>query len=162
MRCNCNKEIHVEDPKAIFGEYCRSHGMRYTRERGMIIDEIYRRDGHFDIDSIFLRIRNRNTKIKLAKASIYRTLPHLVGAGLIRESLTDEGHACYEHTLGHSHHDHMKCMGCGKILEFYEKQIDQIEQKLCKKRGFRMLWHTHVIGGYCRKCLKKELKKEMR
>lgn len=145
----------MEHPKTIFREYCGSRRMRYTREREIIIDEIYRKDGHFDIDSLFLRIRNRHPKIRLAKGSIYRTLPHLVRAGLIRESLADEGHTCYEHTLGHSHHDHMKCMGCGSIFEFYEKRIDDIQQKLCEKRGFRMLWHTHVIGGYCSKCRKK-------
>lgn len=156
MGYNCDKETDMEDPKAIFREYCGSHGMRYTREREMIIDEIYRKDGHFDIDSLFLRIRNRHPNIKLAKGSIYRALPHFIRTGLIRKSFTDEGHACYEHTLGHSHHDHMKCIGCGRIFEFYEKQIDRIQQKLCKKRGFTMLWHTHIISGYCAKCRKKK------
>lgn len=144
--------MNIHDAKAIFKEYCRKQRMRYTAERDVIIEEAYRRDGHFDIDNLFLRIRNRHAHIKLAKGSIYRTLPHLIEAGLIRGSLTDEGHACYEHTLGHEHHDHMKCLGCGKIFEFYESDIDAIQQKLCKKRKFKMLYHTHVIEGYCQKC----------
>lgn len=145
----------MEDPKAIFREYCASHDLRYTPERGMIIDEIYRKDGHFDIDSLFLRIRNRHSETKLAKGSIYRTLPHLVMAGLIRKSLTHEGCACYEHTLGHPHHDHMQCVGCGKIFEFCDEKMDQRQHELCRKRDFEMLWHTHVIGGYCAKCRNK-------
>lgn len=144
----------MADPKTILREYCGRKDMRYTRERAMIVDEIYRKDGHFDIDGLFLRIRARHPKTRLAKGSIYRTLPHLIQAGLIRESLTDEGRACYEQTLGHTHHDHMKCVRCGKIFEFYEKRIDEMQQELCRKRGFRMLWHKHVIGGYCSKCRK--------
>lgn len=145
----------MKDPKALFKEYCRRHGMRYTPERGVIIDEIYRKDGHFDIDGLFLRIRTRNSGTKLAKGSIYRTIPHLLQAGLIRASLTEEGHICYEHTLGHDHHDHMKCIGCGRIFEFYEKGIDRIQERLCERRHFKMLWHTHVIGGYCEGCQKR-------
>ncbi len=145
----------MEDPKAIFKEYCKNKGMRYTSEREVIIGEIYRKDGHFDIDGLFLRIRNRYPEIKLAKGSIYRTLPHLIQAGLIRESLTDEGHVCYEHTLGHQHHDHLKCMGCGRIFEFYDQRIDRAQRQVCDNLKFKMFWHTHVIGGYCSKCQKK-------
>lgn len=144
----------MEDPKAIFRDYCRKNALRYTPERALIIDEMYRKDAHFDIDSLFLRIRNRYSKVKLAKGSIYRTIPHLIKAGLVRESLTDEGRICYEHTLGHTHHDHMKCIGCGKVSEFYEEGIDDMQRKLCKKRRFKMIWHTHVIGGYCAECQK--------
>lgn len=146
----------MDNPIDIFKQYCKNNGMRYTPEREVIIAEIYRKDGHFDIDELFLRIRNRYPKIKLAKGSIYRTLPHLIRAGLIRESLTEEGHACYEHILGHEHHDHMKCMGCGRIFEFYENSIDKSQQELCRKRNFKMLWHTHVIGGYCKRCSRKQ------
>ena len=142
----------MKEPRAVFRSYCANHGMRYTRERELVIDEIYRQDGHFDIDGLFLRIRNGHPHSRLAKGSIYRTLPHLIKAGLIRASLTDEGRICYEHTLGHSHHDHMKCVGCGTIFEFYDKRIDELQQELCRTLGFTMLWHTHIIGGYCPKC----------
>lgn len=147
-----NKRRNTQEPKTIFKEYCRKKGMRYTPERDVIIGEMYRRDGHFDIDNLFLRIRNRHPQIKLAKGSIYRTLPHLIGARLLRGSLTSDGRVCYEHTLGHQHHDHMKCLGCGKIFEFFENDIDTLQQALCKKRKFKMLYHTHVIEGYCQKC----------
>ena len=142
----------MDNPKSIFKEYCRKNGMRYTADREIIIDEIYRKDGHFNIDELFLRIRNRDPDIRLARGSIYRTLPHLIRTGLIRESLAEEKHICYEHMLGHEHHDHMKCVACGKIFEFYEKEIDQLQRELCKRRDFNMLWHLHVIGGYCKRC----------
>ena len=146
----------MESPKIVFKEYCKENGMRFTPEREVIIEEAYRKDVHFDIDSLFLRIRNRHPEMKLAKGTIYRTLPHLISAGLIRESLMDDGHVCYEHTLGHQHHDHLKCIGCGEIFEFYDKEIDNAQKRVCDKRTFNMLWHIHVIGGYCSKCQKKE------
>ncbi len=143
-------------PKIVFKEYCVKNGMRFTRERHMIIDEIYRQHGHFDIDNLFLRIRNRYPRTKLAKGSIYRTLPHLIEAGLIRASLTEDGHVCYEYTLGHAHHDHMKCLKCGRVFEFYDSRIDRIQQDICRKRNFEMRRHMHVIGGYCSKCQKEK------
>lgn len=131
--------------------------MRYTPERGVIIDEIYREDGHFDIDNLFIRIRNRYPKIKLARGSIYRTIPHLIQAGLIRESLTNEGRICYEHILGHTHHDHLKCLSCEQVYEFYVEEIDKRQSELCKKRKFKMVSHMHVIYGYCAKCKKTQM-----
>ncbi|MFC1576818.1 Fur family transcriptional regulator [Candidatus Omnitrophota bacterium] len=142
----------MKEPAVIFKSHCRERGMRYTPEREMIINEIYRKDGHFDIDELFMRIRSRHPKIKLAKGSIYRTLPFLIDAGLVRRSLSDARHACYEHTLGHSHHDHLKCVGCGRIFEFSEDRIDKAQKEVCDKFKFKMLWHVHVVSGYCMRC----------
>ena len=142
----------MPNPIAIFKEYCKKKGLRYTPEREVIIEEIYSKDGHFDIDNLFLRIRNRHPKLKIAKGSIYRTLPHLMESGLIRESYMKGSCLYYEHTLGHAHHDHMRCIQCGKEFEFYEKKIDKIQETICKRKKFEMIGHIHVLIGYCEKC----------
>jgi len=147
-----------EDPINIFRKYCKINELRYTPEREIIIEEIYRKYEHFDIDSLFLRIRKKYPNIKLAKGSIYRTIPHLLEAGLIRVSFTDNGHSCYEKTLGQQHHDHMKCLKCGTIFDFYSEKIDQLQEAVCKKFGFEMVWHVHMLGGYCSKCRSKKSK----
>lgn len=149
-----------KDPKVIFKEYCKTNEMRYTPERDIVIEEIYRKYEHFDIDSLFLRIRKSHPKIKLAKGSIYRTIPHLLKAGLIRLSFTDNGHSCYEKTLGHQHHDHMKCVDCGTVIDFYSKEIDRLQDTICKKLNFKMIWHVHMLGGYCSKCKSKKPRKQ--
>jgi len=143
------------DPKEIFKEYCKKNELRYTPERGVVIDEIYEKDGHFDIDKIFLQIRNRHPNLKLAKASIYRNIPHLIKAGLIRESFHKDGHTFYEHILGHSHHDHMRCLKCGMVFEFYSDPIDKAQQSICKRRKFNLIDHVHILLGFCEKCNKK-------
>jgi len=144
------------NPKEIFKSYCEKNGMRYTPERDVIIEEIYRKEEHFDIDNLFLRLRNRYTNIRLAKGSIYRTLPHLIKAGLLRLSFTDQGHMCYERTIGHKHHDHMKCLGCGLVLEFLCQEIEDLQESMAKKLKFKIIWQLHVLSGYCEKCLKEK------
>ena len=142
----------MANPKSILKECRKLNGMRNTPERNVIIEEIYRKDKHFSIDNLYMRIRNRYPNIKLAKASIYRTIPHLINAGLIRESYVEEGHVCYEKTLGNSPHEHMRCLKCGKILEFYDKGIEKEEQSLCRRRNFKIVRHTFLLEGYCEKC----------
>jgi Fur family ferric uptake transcriptional regulator len=139
----------------IFKEYCTNKGLRYTSQRDIIIKEIYKIEGHFDVDKLYICICNRFLDTKLSKVSIYRNILHLIEAGLIRESLNEKNLICYEHTLGHEHHDHMKCLKCGKVFEFFEPEIDKLQKSLCEKRGFNMTSHIHVIKGYCLKCQKK-------
>ena len=152
----------MPDPKTIFKHFCKQNDMRYTPERELIIDEIYLKDGHFDVDQLFLRLRNKYPKIKLARGSIYRTIPILISAGLIRESFHKDGHAFFEHILGRTHHDHMKCLNCGKIFEFYSRDIDKIQESICKKRKFMIVDHVHILIGYCEKCSIKGLNKRCR
>ena len=144
----------MERPVKAFRQYCKENKMRNTPERELIIKEIYRVDEHFDVDRLFLRIRNRYPKLKLSKVSIYRALPHLIKAGLICEVFSDSGAICYEHVLGHDHHDHMKCLTCGAVIELYEKKIDEMQQKICDRLDFEIVRHIHVIEGYCKKCRK--------
>jgi Fur family transcriptional regulator, ferric uptake regulator len=142
----------AKEPEMIFREYCATHGMRYTRERQMIIKEICRKEGHFDVDGLFARIRGANPGSKLAKVSIYRNIPHLLGAGIIRISLSRQGHLCYEQALGRKHHDHMLCVKCGRVFEFYDPVIDKRQAAICREHDFDMQWHTHVIFGLCADC----------
>lgn len=152
----------MSDALEIFKGYCRNNNMRYTPERELIIKEAYRKDGHFYVDELFLRIRNKNKDTKLSKASIYRAIPHLIRAGLIRESLASDGRICYEHSLGHEYHDHMECIVCGNILEFYDKRISGLQEDICKNMDFHMISQVNVIKGICSSCAKKNSIKNKR
>lgn len=146
------------DPKVIFKKYCEDNDMRYTPERDIIIEEFYRKYEHFDIDTLFFRIRKNYADTKLAKGSIYRTLPHLIDAGLIRISFIDQGNIYYERTVGHSHHDHMRCLDCGKIYDFFSEEIENIQESIAKKLKFTIDWQMHVLSGYCEKCNARKVK----
>jgi len=148
------------NPKEHFRQYCKKNNMRYTPERAFIIDQIYKIHSHFNVDNLFIQIRKQYPKTKLARGSVYRTIPHLINSGLLRESLTEESRICYEHTLGHPHHDHLKCLECGRIFEFYDQSIDKKQQEICKNHKFIMKSRLHIIYGYCPYCKKRKLNKK--
>ncbi|HID10853.1 MAG TPA: transcriptional repressor [Candidatus Latescibacteria bacterium] len=133
-------------------QYLRERGLRFTPEREAILEEAVSIHGHFDVSDIFTRLRERGSRISMA--TVYRTLNLLVEAGLLREIITDEKHKHYEHIYGHTHHDHLFCIRCGKIVNFEEPQIEELQQKVCEREGFEPKYHRLQIMGYCRGCRK--------
>lgn len=146
----------------VFREYIRKVGLRNTPERETIIQEIFLTHDHFDVDSLYLRLRNRKNYI--SKASLYRTIPLLIECGLIREVFFEDGHMHYEHIYGHDHHCHFRCLGCKKIIEFKQDEVLDIERKLSKSHGFEVTGHSLELFGRCQSCLtrKKETPQKWR
>lgn len=148
---NKTSKPKVSQAIKLFREYCSKKKMRYTPERETIIRAIYGSNGHFNVDNLFSRIRTRNPHCSIAKTSIYRSVPHFLEAGLLRESAAG-GQVLYERTLGHESRDHFRCIGCGKIVEFSSPQLSLAQEKICKAKKFTILWRTNMINGYCREC----------
>jgi len=142
--------VKRDDIYHYFRDFIKSKDLRYTPEREIIVKEVFANRAHFTIDELYSR--TRKTHKKLAKSSIYRTLPLLVKSGLVKEVLYENGEFRYERVYGYEHHDHMKCLGCGKIMEFREKKIERFQDKVCKKYGFLMRDHKLEIRGYCKAC----------
>ena len=152
---NVKEQEKIEEALSLFKEYCTKKKMRYTPERELIIREIYSADGHFNVDHIYSEIRKNNPQSKIAKTSIYRSVPFFLDAGLLRESVAEAGEVLYERTLGRFEHDHFRCLGCGTLLEFYSEDLEKAQKKICEKEQFKVLWRTNVINGYCRSCSEK-------
>jgi len=136
----------------VFREYLKAKGLKFTKERAMIVRNISIRDGHFDPEELYIGMREKG--LKVSKASIYRTLPLLLECGLIEQVERTEKHAHYEKTFGRNHHDHMLCISCGSVIEFYSEVLEDIQNKICSKKGFCGVTHTLEIKGYCSKCRK--------
>lgn len=134
----------------VFKEFLKRKGLKLTTERKSILKEIYSFHGHFDPDELLLRLRKKGSRV--SKASIYRTIPLLIESGLIEEVIKVDKHSHYEHTYGHGHHDHMICLKCGSVVEFHSQELEDLQEKLCKKDGFRGISHTLEIRGYCKRC----------
>jgi Fur family ferric uptake transcriptional regulator len=60
----------------------------------------------------------------------------------------------YEHSLGHTHHDHLVCTRCGRIEEFREAQIEKLQKVVARKHGFELTGHVLRLTGICRSCQK--------
>lgn len=137
----------------LFRSYVSLKGLRNTPEREEIIKEIFAMHDHFDVDELYLRLRRARSKI--SKASIYRNLPLIKECGLIREIWHEDGHMHYEPIYGQGHHCHLRCLKCGKVIEFVEKELGAIEKRLGKKYDFEIVEHRLDVTGYCADCRQK-------
>jgi Fur family ferric uptake transcriptional regulator len=147
---NLNNNSVNMDAIQKFREYIKEKGLRNTPERETIIDEIFSIHDHFDVDELFLRLRNK--KKRVSKASLYRTIPLLIDSGLIKEVYFENGHLHYEHIYGHKHHCHLRCVRCGKIVEFADDEIGTIQSRIGKKYDFTVTTHRFELLGYCSLC----------
>ena len=126
------------------------HRLKMTRERRRILEKVLSLHGHFDVDQLLSLLKESG--VKVSRATLYRTLPRLEEAGLVHKVEMGQGHARYEPMFGRHHHDHLVCLGCGTIFEFESREIERLQDEVCRKKKFRMTEHTHQIRGYCAKC----------
>ena len=133
-----------------FRSYLRSRHLRLTPERMALLRAALRSPAHFDADDLVAMMHRKGRRI--SRATIYRTLSLLEQSGILRKSLFGQDRAFYEPTLDHGHHDHIVCVSCGRIEEFYEKRLEQLQEQILRDLGFEPLDHVHEIFGVCRNC----------
>ncbi len=138
----------------VFKKYLESKKLKFTAERQTILDRVFANHKHFEADELLIDLRLN--KLKISKATIYRTISLLVKSGLLREVIFGERHAHYEQVFGHEHHDHLVCNSCGKIIEFIDHRIEKLQDEVCKKNKFKSDSHRLQIQGLCEDCVKKD------
>ena len=135
---------------ARFAEYLARHRLKMTRERREILEHVLSVRGHFDADHLLELLRKSGRNV--SRATLYRTLARLVDSGLVHKVEMARGQARYEPMFGRHHHDHMVCLSCGKIIEFESREVERIQEEVCRRKKFTMTGHTHQIRGYCATC----------
>jgi len=143
-------DLMMVNQKNIFKNYLKQRGLKFTPERRFILEGISSLFGHFDVEKLYDRLRQGEERISLA--TIYRTIPHLIGSGLIKEVMRCKDRPQYERAFGYPHHDHLICIKCGKIIEFKEDGIESLQNKVCRRFAFKPIEHRLGIRGYCRSC----------
>ena len=137
-----------------FRDYLAAHALRCTSQRRAVLQEAFAQHGHFDAEGLLDVLRRQGNRA--SRATVYRTLGHLVECGLVKEVLHCRGKAHYEHTFGHEHHDHLVCVECGRVIEFTCASIEREQRRICEEFGFRPIEHRLGIKGICKSCCQKE------
>ncbi|MFN3921575.1 MAG: Fur family transcriptional regulator [Caldimicrobium sp.] len=140
----------MEEALKEFKNFIKRKGLKYTQEREEILREILSIGGHFDVENLYLRLKNKNSKI--SKASIYRTLPLLVESGYIQEVYKQGGHSHYEVTLNKVPHLHFICIRCGTVEEVIDKRLNKLIKAHEALKNFKLLTYHLEIFGICPTC----------
>lgn len=147
-----------DEVKNIFTAYLEKQKQRKTPERFAILDEVYSIAGHFDVETLHARMKDRNYQVSLA--TVYNTLELLMDAGLVIRHQFKKNLALFEKSYGYRQHDHLICSHCDKVLEFCDPRIQQIQSMMGDLLGFSIREHSlHLHGepvinddGTCRHC----------
>jgi len=134
-----------------FHRYLRSRNLRDTAERRAIVDCIGSLEKrHFSADDLLAAFRGRGAAV--SRATVYRTLDHLVRCGMVRRLALGRGHSVFESSLGRRHHEHLACLACGRVLEFSSRRIRIVLDRECRGKHFRSQGYDLQVLGSCEDC----------
>lgn len=137
---------------SIVQQSMRAHGLRWTGQRELIVRTAFSTHEHFTAEELLGYCRVRDPGI--SRATVYRTLQVLEKAGFVEGLEAGDGGRRFEHVLGHSHHDHMVCLGCGAILEFVDEELEARQELAARRLGFQIERHSLRIYGRCKACVR--------
>jgi Fur family ferric uptake transcriptional regulator len=134
----------------VFIDYLRENKLKVTPHRELILETFLQNEGHRSVEDIYRTVRGIDPHV--GYTTVYRTMKLLGDCGLAREIDLADGITRYEHLFNHEHHDHMICMECGKSIEFYNPEIESLQDAASEQLGFKVLDHKLQIYGVCSDC----------
>lgn len=144
-----------------FKKMISEEGLKSTRQRAEILKVFLNSAGHQNLAEIYARVTKVNPKIGFT--TVYRTLKLLTRLGLATQRKFADGETRYEPNPEGTHHDHLICLRCGKIVEFKEEEMESLQHKIAKRYGFSIFQHRMELYGYCDSCTsKKDLQRSKR
>jgi Fur family ferric uptake transcriptional regulator len=149
-----HEKNNFEKENQIFLEHIQKSGLRRTAQRDLILDIFLRTEEHLSSEDLYWLVQKEDSTV--GHTTVYRTLKLLTEAGLAREVRFGDGKTYYEHHYNHEHHDHMICTECGKVIEFFSPEIENLQDTVAAEYGFKLTHHSMRILGVCADCQAKQ------
>jgi len=128
----------------------KSAGLKTTLPRLKILSILEQGDvRHVTAEDVYRELLDSGSDIGLA--TVYRVLTQFESAGLVIRHNFEGGRSVFE-LNNESHHDHMVCLKCGSVLEFFDETIEQRQQAVAKEAGFAIEDHALYLYGLCKSC----------
>lgn len=140
----------IDQRRALLDKYMSERGLKSTRQRDLIIETFFQNGGHQSVEELWAKVRKSDPRVSVA--TVYRTMKLLGESGLAHARNFGDGQTRYEAALGREHHDHLICKSCAKIIEFENGRIEQLQDHVAKRHGFKVTAHKMELYGLCREC----------
>jgi len=131
--------------KHIFSAYMEQNSHRKTPERFAILAEIYDYQGHFDVESLYVKMKNQNYRV--SRATLYNTIDLLLACSLVRKHQLGKNIAQFEKSYGSKQHDHIVCTDNGELIEFCDPRIQSIKATIEELFDMKIDHHSLYFYG---------------
>ena len=132
--------------KKIFAEYLRVNNLRKTPERFAILQEIYSSNGHFDIEDLYNRMKDR--KYRVSRATLYNTIDLLIDCNLVTKHQFGNNRAQYERSYKFRQHDHFVDLDTGQVMEYCDPRLMEIQKTIEEELGVEITHHSLIFYGH--------------
>lgn len=134
----------------ILSNFIRQKNLKWTDQRKQILEIFLHTSRHLSVEDLYEIIKKKDSSI--GQATVFRTLKLLCKADIAKEVDLGDKIIRYERNFGYKHHDHLICTKCGRFIEAVDPEIEELQERLCRKIGFLPQRHKMDIFGICRKC----------
>jgi len=127
----------------------RKVGLKVTTPRLKVLELLENSSAHLSAEAIYQQLKDQNDDVGLA--TVYRVLTQFESAGLVRRHHFEGGYSVFEMEAD-DHHDHLVCVKCGTVKEFFDPEIEKRQERIAHEFGFKATDHDHTIYGVCGQC----------